>query len=53
VLGPALWAALRGLPWALAHRRVLPPAVLEMMVQVHGGPPPMRRRLAALTGAQR
>lgn len=54
VLGPALRAALGGLPWALARRRVLPPAVVEMIVKVHGGPPPARRRrLAVMPGAQR
>ncbi len=53
VLGPALRAALAGLPWALARRRVLPPAVVDMMIQVHGGPPPARRRLAVMPGAPR
>jgi hypothetical protein len=53
VLGPALRAALAGGPWVLARRQVLPPAVVEMMVKVHGGPPPVRRRLSAVPGAQR
>ncbi|WP_298234296.1 glycosyltransferase [uncultured Azohydromonas sp.] len=53
VLGAALWSALAGLPWTLARRRVLPPAVVQMIVKVHGGPPPVRRRLAVLPGAQR
>lgn len=54
VPGAALWSALAGLPWVLAHRRVLPPAVVGMIVTVHGGPPPVqRRRLAVMPGAQR
>ncbi|WP_157265162.1 glycosyltransferase family 2 protein [Azohydromonas aeria] len=53
VLGPALRAALAGLPWALARRRVLPPAVVEMIVAVHGGPPPARQRLHVAQGVQR
>lgn len=36
---PALRAALAGLPWVLPRRRVLPPEVLHMLAQVHGGPP--------------
>lgn len=54
VLGAALCSALAGLPWVLARRRVLPPAVVEKIVKVHGGPPPVRRqRLAVMPGAQR
>lgn len=53
VLGPVLREALLGLPWVLARRRVLPPAVVEMLVKVHGGPPPARRHLFSQPGAQR
>lgn len=53
VLGPALRGALLGLPWVLARRRVLPPAVVEMLVKVHGAPPPARRHLFNQPGAQR
>lgn len=53
VLGAALRAALLGLPWVLARRRVLPPAVVEMIQKVHGGPPPARHRLFSQPGAQR
>lgn len=53
VPGSALRAALAGLPWALARRSVLPPAVVAMIVKVHGGPRPARQRLEAMAGAQR
>ncbi|NML14247.1 glycosyltransferase family 2 protein [Azohydromonas caseinilytica] len=53
VAGAALRAALAGLPWVLARRRVLPPPVVELIVQVHGGPPPARRRVHVTPGVQR
>ncbi len=38
LLGPALAAALRGLPWVLRNRRPLPPEVHEMHQRLHGEP---------------
>ena len=47
-LPDTLWAALKGLPWALQRRRVVPPAVGTMWQQVVGKPGRRHdRRIAA------
>ncbi len=44
-----LWWALKGLPWALQQRRVVPPAVQAMWRQVRRGPRPGGRPRVART----
>jgi GT2 family glycosyltransferase len=49
---PVLWRVLRGLPWMLARRRVVPPAVEQMYRTVHATPLTRSPRAAAGADAQ-